>query len=177
MLCGLLLPSVTLLCVVCSIQPQSLAAAPGLTVPQLRTCTCATPSPHQAVCGSQATPAPCRLHLCFPAALLFVPRPLFFYVVMELLALVCHAALLATGFRHHRMGDVSYYSFNIGPQKVVRAIRWDSALPACCMIDFQPLAGLLAAGPGRAYLVFGSVVGQPLLAACQQACASIWWYG
>lgn len=50
-------------------------------------------------------------------------RPLFFYVVMELLALICHVALLATGFSMREIDGISYYTFRVGRPKLVAAIR------------------------------------------------------
>lgn len=50
-------------------------------------------------------------------------RPLLVYAVMELLALLCHVALLATGFHLRQLDGITYYTFGVGPQKLVPAIR------------------------------------------------------
>jgi len=50
-------------------------------------------------------------------------RPLFFYIVMELLALLCHVALTATGFRLCEIDGITYYTFRMSKPKLVAAIR------------------------------------------------------
>lgn len=45
-----------------------------------------------------------------------------FYVVMELLAWLCHIVLIAAGFKLHSLGGISYYTFNMAPQQLVHAI-------------------------------------------------------
>lgn len=55
------------------------------------------------------------------------------YVVMELLTLLCHVALLATGFRLRQLDGITYYTYRVGPQKLVPAIRW---VLLVCLFDF-----------------------------------------
>lgn len=50
-------------------------------------------------------------------------RPLFFYIVMELLALLCHVALTATGFSLCEIDGITYYTFRMSKAKLVAAIR------------------------------------------------------
>lgn len=60
----------------------------------------------------------CRCCCCY--------RPLLVYIVMELLTLLCHVALLATGFRLRQIDDITYYTYRVGPQMFVPAIRYDT---------------------------------------------------
>lgn len=52
---------------------------------------------------------------------------------MELLTLLCHVALLATGFRLRQLDGITYYTYRVGPQKLVPAIRW---VLLVCLIAF-----------------------------------------
>lgn len=45
------------------------------------------------------------------------------YLVMEVLTLLCHVALLATGFRLRQIDGITYYTYRVGPQLLVPAIR------------------------------------------------------
>lgn len=51
-------------------------------------------------------------------------RPLVVYILMELLTLLCHVALLATGFRLRQLDGISYYAYRAGPQRLVPAMRY-----------------------------------------------------
>jgi hypothetical protein len=47
---------------------------------------------------------------------------LLFYIVMELLAGLCHVVLTAAGFKLQQLGGISYYTIGMGPQQLVQAI-------------------------------------------------------
>lgn len=42
---------------------------------------------------------------------------------MEVLTLLCHVALLATGFRLRQIDGITYNTYRLGPQLLVPAIR------------------------------------------------------
>jgi hypothetical protein len=43
---------------------------------------------------------------------------------MELLTLLCHVALLATGFRLRQIDGITYYTYRVGPQVFLPATRY-----------------------------------------------------
>uniref|UniRef100_A0A383VKF9 AB hydrolase-1 domain-containing protein n=1 Tax=Tetradesmus obliquus TaxID=3088 RepID=A0A383VKF9_TETOB len=47
-----------------------------------------------------------------------VYRPLLFYVVMELLAGLCHVVLAAAGFQLQQLGGIGYYTLRMGQQQL-----------------------------------------------------------
>jgi hypothetical protein len=66
----------------------------------------------------------CPAMRCLCCPVLHPARPLVVYIVMELLTLLCHVALLATGFRLRQLDGISYYSYRAGPQRLVPAMRY-----------------------------------------------------
>jgi hypothetical protein len=49
-----------------------------------------------------------------------VYRPLVFYFVMELLEVLCHISLRATGFTKHTIRGIDYYTSNLPPQQATK---------------------------------------------------------
>ncbi|KAF6254461.1 hypothetical protein COO60DRAFT_1627872 [Scenedesmus sp. NREL 46B-D3] len=97
-------------------------------------------------------------------------RPLVFYVVMELLAGLCHVVLAAAGFQLQQLGGISYYTLHLGPQQLVqlkhvsmRLVRW---LPTVDDMADGTAAIMAAHGVDRAVVMahsYGTMVAARLV--------------
>lgn len=97
-------------------------------------------------------------------------RPLLVYGVMELLALLCHVALLATGFRLRQLDGITYYTLRVGPQKLVPAIRCVHVCTfvSLCTVHREALTGCGCLGERALRVVVGCADAVELRCRCGQ---------